>query len=433
MLKRNLPIIIPAFIAILFSILAIKMYGFGNIEFGDTEDYINAANAFVNGTPYPRQSVFHPMFRPPLFSFLIAAVWSIFPQSIFAVKILQALLHGATVAIAYKIVFEVTRKKVPAFLGAVICAINPLLAAHTVDFYTEPLHTFLCALGMLLLLKLLKSDQSLLLKAFSAGIVFGLATLCRPAILGVAICLGLAIGVMYLNDIKRNKYLAAAAIFIFSIFLAIAPWTYYNYRTTGEFILINDGFGYNLWLGNLPETTRLYEADFESKEENQKFADYVWGEVQRKKLAELEQTDNFSNLSLNEREKVWRREAVKNLTQDYGVTARLMLGKLRSFWTPFLNHFSYGYKIVIPVAIFVIFIYIFGAYGAFIFAGDRAGKGFIILLAVTFVITTAIHVLIFGFVRYRVPNVDPYLSLLSGVAVWQLLKRFFPAYAFLEN
>ncbi len=157
MLKRYLPIIIPVLIGISLSILAIFYFGADKVEFGDAEDYINAANAFLGGTPYPRQSVAHPMFRPPLFPVLISIVWTIFPNSILAVKIAQSFFHGATVFLAYKIVYEVIRKEIPAFFGALICAVNPLLVAHTIDFYTEPLYTFLCALAMLLLLKMLKS------------------------------------------------------------------------------------------------------------------------------------------------------------------------------------------------------------------------------------------------------------------------------------
>jgi len=430
---RKLLALTSVLIGISFSIFAIWYFGFEKVEFGDAEDYINAANAFLNGTPYPRQSVFHPMFRPPLFSFLIAVIWSVFPDSIIAVKLFQAVLHGATVFVIYKIAREVTRKETPAFFGAMICAVNPLLAAHTVDFYTEPLHTFLCASAMLLLVKFLKNDESLFFKAFFTGVVFGLATLCRPAILGVAVCLAAVVFLVQLKEAARVKRLAASALIIGGIFLTIAPWTFYNYRTTGEFILVNDGFSYNLWLGNLRETIKLYEGGFESKEENERFANYVWGEVQTEKLKELEETDNYSSLKLNEREKVWRREAVKEITRDYNLTARLMLGKFIAFWTPFLNSFTYGDKIVAAVALFVIGIYIFGIYGAYIFSRNETGKKFIILLAVSFLVTTAIHVLIFGFVRYRVPNVDPYLSMLSGVALWQIALKFFPNYKFLRN
>jgi 4-amino-4-deoxy-L-arabinose transferase-like glycosyltransferase len=425
-MKNKLFIILPIFVGIVFSLLAISTYGFDKIEFGDTEDYINGANAFLNHTQYPLRSVFHPMFRPPMFSYLIACVWLIFPQSIIAVKITQVILHAASVFIAYKTVYEILGKKIPAFFGASIVAINPLLAAHTVDFYTEPLHTFLCILAMFLLVKFLQNDNFLYFKAFYTGVVFGLATLCRPAILGVAVCVIAVIALMQLRENKRVKYILASAFMFFSILLTIAPWTYHNYRETGEFILVNDGFSYNLWLGNLPGTIKLYEGTFASKEENQAFADYYWGDVQFEKIAELEKTDNFSTLKINEREKVWRREAVKNMTQDYGLTARLMVGKLWAFWTPFLNHFTYGDTVVNLVALFVVATYIFGLYGMYIFFSDKTGKKYVILLLVTFAVTTAIHVLIFGFVRYRVPNVDPYLSMLTGVAIWQILSKFLP-------
>jgi Dolichyl-phosphate-mannose-protein mannosyltransferase len=426
MLKKYWTIILPCLIAVAFSLFTISYFGWEKKDFGDTEDYINGANAFLNHTQYPLRSVFHPMFRPPMFSYLIACVWLIFPNSIIAIKITQVLLHAATVFIAYKTVYEILRKEIPAFFGASVVAVNPLLAAHTVDFYTEPLHTFLCILAMFLLVKFLQNDKFLFFKAFYTGVVFGLATLCRPAILGVAVCVIAVIVLLQLKEIKRVKYIFASAFMFFGILLTIAPWTYHNYVETGEFILVNDGFSYNLWLGNLPGTIKLYEGTFATKEENQAFANYYWGDVQYEKIAELEKTDNFSTLKINEREKVWRREALKNMTADYGLTARLMLGKFQAFWTPFLNPFAYGSTVVNLIALFVIATYIFGLYGMYIFFQDKIGRKYVILLLVTFLVTTAIHVLIFGFVRYRVPNVEPYLSMLTGVAFWYIAAKFSP-------
>jgi uncharacterized membrane protein len=426
MLRRNLLIILPVAVAVIFSLLAIWFYGVDKTEFGDAEDYINGANAFLNGTPYPLRSVFHPMFRPPLFPLLIAGVWSIFPDSIVAIKFTQCLLHALTVFFAYKTVYELLRKEVPAVLGALVVAINPLLAGHTVDFYTEPLHTFLCILAMFLLAKLLKSDTVSYIGALSVGVVFGLATLCRPAILGVAVSVIAVFAWVQIREIDRAKYVGAALIMFFGMGLTIAPWTYHNYVRTGEFVLVNDGFSYNLWLGNLPGTLRLYQGEFASKEENQAFADHYWGTAQYEKLAELEQTDNFSTLGINEREKVWRREALANMSADYGLTARLMIGKVGSFWTPFLNRWAYGNTVVNLIAFFVISTYIFGLYGMYVLFKEKAGQRYVLLLIVTFAVTTVIHVVIFGFVRYRVPNVDPYVSMLTGVAVWHIAARFLP-------
>jgi hypothetical protein len=127
----------------------------------------------------------------------------------------------------------------------------------------------------------------------------------------VIIALGFAICLLKIGDIGHFRRFAASGVLLLASFAAIIPWTIHNYRATGEFILVNDGFSYNLWLGSLPETIRLYEGGFKTTEENQQFADRIWGSVQREKLAELEQTDAYSSLSYNERERVWRREAMR--------------------------------------------------------------------------------------------------------------------------
>lgn len=425
MLGKKSLALIPVFVGIAFAVLLSWIYGFEKAVFGDANDYMAAAKSFLTATPYPRQSEFHPMFRPPLYPLFIAGVWSVFPDSIVAVKFAQALLHGATAFVIYQIVWEVLRKRFAAFLAALVYAINPLPAAHTVDFFTEPLHTFLFALAMFFIVRLLKGGKFLYLNAVLAGIFFGLATLCRPSALGVAVALLPMIFWLRFKTPERLRYFAACFILLASLFGSIAPWTIYNYRTTGEFILVNDGFSYNLWLGSLPETLPLYTGGFKTAEENQQFADRIWGQVQREKLKELEQTDNYSSLSYNERERVWRREALKNITADYSITAKIMLGKIWTFWTPFLNPFTYGYKVVWLVALFVIGVYLFGLYGAWIFSRNKTGRDFVILLAVSFVVATAIHILIMGFVRYRVPYVDPYFSMLAGVAVWHLGAKFF--------
>lgn len=414
--------------AFAFAVFAAWVYGFDKYLDGDTEDYMIAANSFLNGIRYPRQSVVHPMFRPPLFPALIALIWSVFPQSILAVKISQAVIHAATAFVGYKIVFEVLKKKTPAFFGALILAFNPLLAGHTVNFYTEPLHTLLCALAMFFLLKLLKSgdDKYFYMNAGCAGIFFGLATLNRPAILGVVVILGFVLALFGIKNSNRLRYIIASAFMLGATFATILPWTFQNYRDTGEFILVNDGFSYNLWLGNLPETIKLYEEGFKTKEENQKFADHIWSEVLIEKRKELENTDNYSSLTINEREKVWRREALKNMTADYGLTARLFWGKLKAFWTPFVNVFTYGRSMATLVAAYTIFTFIFGFYGMYLFSAHKPGGKFVMLVLATFLVTTAIHVVIFAFVRYRVPNVDPYLSIFSGVAGWHLTSKFLP-------
>lgn len=424
-MKSKWAALIPVVVGIVFAVCLIKIFGFEKVVFGDANDYITAARTILNNTAYPRQSEFHPMFRPPLYPALIAALWSISGESVIAVKLAQAVLHGATCFVVYQIGWAIVRNRAAAFSGALVCAINPLLAAHTVDFFTETPHTFLWALGLLFVVGVLQNRTWIYLNAAIAGLSFGLATLCRPSALGVALCLLPAICLFKFRDKNRVRYFAATGVLAASIFAAILPWTFYNYRTMNEFVFVNDGFSYNLWLGSLPETIRIYQGGYKDAEDNQRFADYIWGDVQRQKLKELEASDGYSGLPYNERERVWRREAIKNVQSDYNAAWQIAAGKVWTFWTPFLNPFAYGYTVVRLVAAFVTGCYLLGLWGAHVFWRETAGRELIVLLVISFVAATAIHVLIMGFVRYRIPYVDPYFSLLAGVALWHFGTEIF--------
>lgn len=434
MFKKNYSVFIPVAVAVVLSLLAARFYGFEKIAFGDALDYIDAANAILNGTVYPRRGEFHPVFRAPVFPGLIALVWTFFPNSVVAFKVAQALLHGAGCLIVYKITFELVRRHFPAFLAAGICAVNPLLFGHTVDFYSESLQIFLVATAFLVLVKMLKSERRLFYKAVLLGFLFGLSTLCRPTILPILLCLIPMIFLLFVgNQKQRLNYFIASGIVGLSLLATVAPWTYKNYRDLGEFIPVVNGFGYNFWLGNHPDTIRLYEGEYASKEESQAFADYWVGTLPGGKMEELERTDNLSSLPRNEQEKVWRREAFKNIEAHPGITARLFWGKIKAYWTPLLNKFSYPLVLVIFVAMLVIGLYILSPYGAYVLWRDAAGRKFVILLVIQFVLATLLHAMIIANVRYRTPYVDPFLAILTGIALWQVTVKFLPKNRFLNE
>src|SRR5438034_2846917 len=143
-------------------------------------------------------------------------------------------------------------------------------------------------------------------------------------------------------------------------------------------------------------------------------------------MKELEQTDNLSSLSLNEQEKVWRREALKEIENNPDITAKLFWGKIKAYWTPMLNRFSYPFPMIVFVAVLVIGLYIFSPIGAYFVWEDSTARKLAFLLAVQFILATLLHSIILANVRYRTPYVDPYLAVFAAIAVWQIGTRFFP-------
>lgn len=418
---------IPVVLGFGVSILAILYFGAERIEFGDANDYINSAKSILNGTPYPLRGDFHPVFRAPVFPAFIALIWSVFPDNIPAFKIAQAILHASFCFVIFRITFELVKKNLPSFFAASFCAVNPLLFGHTVDFFSEPLQNLLVALSTLFLIKLLNSVENLYPRAGLLGVTFGLSTLCRPTIFPILLCLIPLIFLLHLkNPAQRLKYFGASAIIGFSLFATIAPWTYFNYQRTGEFIPVVNGFAYNFWLGNHPETLGVYYGNFNSKEENQNYADYWAGTLPQNKMKELEKNYKMSSLPINQQEKIWRQEAVNVIKENPGTTVQLFLGKIRAYWTPFINRFSYPFVMVVFVAILVIGLYLFSPLGARVLWKEETGRKLVIILIVQFILATFLHAIIIANVRYRTPYVDPYLAVLASIGFCQLLYQFSP-------
>src|SRR6476661_2924040 len=91
--------IIQTGLAVLAFVLCIAMIyvtGRDNDGFADTIDYITAARMLIEHGSYPAVGGLS-FFRAPLYPFFMAMIWSITGESVFTVKIVQAVLHVVTV------------------------------------------------------------------------------------------------------------------------------------------------------------------------------------------------------------------------------------------------------------------------------------------------------------------------------------------------
>jgi len=426
--EQKWTIILPSVLGFLLAVLAIFIVGINKVDFADAKDYIIAANSILQDFSYPRQSLALPFFRPPLYSFFISLIWLVFQDSIAAVKIAQAILHGLTCWFIYKIVFEIFKNKKLGAFCSLICAFNPLLLFHTTEIQTETLHTFLIAAAVFLLTKILYQDKISFPLALTLGFVFGVAALCRPSALPIGLIIIFTLFVLKARKDNLKLLLSAMIIAASGLFIAILPWTFYNKATTGEWILISDAGGYAFWVGNLPQALVLYEGNFSSPSEFQAFANYVNTDLTQQKLNEWEIEYGYSKLPLKERENLWQKDAVEILKNNSFLIHRLWFGKAWGFWRPYLNPQAYSLKSALASAVFLVPLYLLAIYALIKMWREPKHKKFVILIIIYFFSATVLHALIIAMIRYRVPYVDAYLSMLAGIGFIFLLPEKFSKY-----
>jgi hypothetical protein len=209
----------------------------------------------------------------------------------------------------------------------------------------------------------------------------------------------------------------------------VAPWTATNWRATGEWIVVTDGGGYHLWLGNHPAELRIYEGDFRSKQE---FDAYAFGYLQdtlvREQIAEWERAGGYRALSLKGREQLWYEEFRKNLREQPTATAKLAAYKTWSYWRPWLLPGAYPRTVVVGSGVLVCGLYSAATCGFWLLARDRHSRPWLLLIATLFVASTGVHTLTHVMVRFRVPYVDPYLFLAAGALLacsWRWVRTNF--------
>ncbi|MCM2266523.1 MAG: glycosyltransferase family 39 protein [Elusimicrobiales bacterium] len=203
---------------------------------GDALDYEKLALNLLAGNGYSLVPGIPAVTRPPLFPFLLAAVFGLFGQVYTAVFLLQALLSAATCALVYLLGREFLDEPA-ARLGGWLCAFYPPLIGYTGLLLTETFFTFLLAAVFLLLARALATGKAALYAA--CGLLLGAATLCRPTTLLFPWLMLAAALAWDLPAWKRTlpRWLLLAACFA----AAVGPWTWRNYHHYGSPLLVNTG------------------------------------------------------------------------------------------------------------------------------------------------------------------------------------------------
>jgi 4-amino-4-deoxy-L-arabinose transferase-like glycosyltransferase len=208
----------------------------------DTPEYetigsnIAAGNGFSLSSAAPFIPTVRRAWAYPAFLAIVNGHGPVHPYRVAAIQIVL----DSAVAVAILLLTVAVPMRGARIAAAVIYALHPAAVAASTTMLTETLFTFLVACAALLVVAGRKSDRLPL--SLLAGIIMGLAVLCRP--LGV-IYAGSAV-LMLLAWRRQPRALVHAAGFAAACALVILPWTIRCTAVTGR-LVIAQGAGITNW------------------------------------------------------------------------------------------------------------------------------------------------------------------------------------------
>ncbi len=188
-------------------------------------------------------------FRAPLYPYVLAVVYALFPHGVETMRILQHLVGAAAVVLMY-----VLGRLLFGFRAGLIAAILGALYAVLVYFEGRLLFDFpVTALALLwLTLALRASNHATAFTFASLGFLFGLICTMRPTFLPVSVPL---FGVLLLTEVRDKRLRArVGAALVGSFLLPIALVTARNALVGGEAVVIAAQGGINFYIGNNPQS-----------------------------------------------------------------------------------------------------------------------------------------------------------------------------------
>ena len=213
----------------------------------DSEDYIQFALSCLSGHGFSRQieRVYLPSaIRTPVYPLVIAFIYWLFGINNLALVLAQVLMSLLTVGLTYwlgRLVFS----EAEAWIGALLFTLSSAPAVYSVFILSETLFAQLLILVLLSLVLYRQRKKTAWLVA--AGILSGLAILCRPVAAYFPV---LVVGLVWLAEPDNwRKLLVGVVAFLLAGALVVGPWVWRNMRQLG-FPTISTISSYNLLFYN---------------------------------------------------------------------------------------------------------------------------------------------------------------------------------------
>ena len=354
---------------------------------GDASDYDRLAQAIVNGEGYVSETGQPTSMRPPLYSYVLAGFYQVFPDGPSAMRFLQAVLDAVTCALVYGLTLRHFGLKAARVAGVLSIFSLSLLFA-TRHLLAE---TFMAFFMVAIVYSLDTALTSWRLGAFLlTGVLVGFSTLTKGTTLPLPAMLLLPIWAS--TQWKWRPTLQAGAIVFAGFLLVLLPWTVRNYFVHGEVVPVATQMGWVAYSSYAPPEGRIFGV-------------YTFDETVEAamRLPEAERSRELTNA------------AVSLILERPGELPRLLVLKFLYFFSPFDweilggdGVFNFLYALTLPLALYGLWVV-------------RARGWRFWLLATPPAFLLGLSLVLYGSPRLRLP-VEPLLTVLAAggvVGIWE--------------
>ena len=220
---------------------------------GDTRYYVRLAQHLESSGEYAQRYL--RAYTPPGYPAFLSGLLKLGADSR-GVQVVQNLLYLFAALLLGALAFR-SRGWLAGALAATLALASPSWLLLPQRALSETLFVALVAIGISIALS--GTIPPAFGLALLTGMVFGLAALVREMGLVLGGVLGVVVGVWAWREGMRARGVALAVTVLLGAVLVIFPWTVRNYRIFGEVVPICTNGPINLYIGNNPEATGVYQ------------------------------------------------------------------------------------------------------------------------------------------------------------------------------
>jgi 4-amino-4-deoxy-L-arabinose transferase-like glycosyltransferase len=207
----------------------------------DPYHYGMMAVSLIHGQGWPHQAIQR---RGPLYSLLIAGIYLLFGEHVWAVHVVQCLMLAGTALLVFDLGKRLFNLRTGIIAG-VATAVHPLFLRYVGSLHLEIFLAFLFTVLVWLTVRF--RDRPTLVNGLLVGVAAGLASLIKA--IGL-VYPGLFAAGMFLEALLRRRrgapfsfpWVPVAGMFV-AMAVVLAPWTVHNYRVMGHFVPVSTGTG----------------------------------------------------------------------------------------------------------------------------------------------------------------------------------------------